>query len=401
MASEILAGATALPGVRARHPGYWRLTSALMLQVLAVSFALVGLIDGPGWWFSLLFASAVILVTGAGLRMLGVRRGWVPLLLLVEFAMIMTLAFGRGTGLLGLIPTPATFARFVDLSNQAALSINQQGTPADALPEFMFLIVGGGCLIAIVLDTLAITLRTPAFTALGVAVVLVVPATLLGNGLDPIALATSATAYLWLLRCDTRTRRPGTPRSAAALSISAASVVVAVILSGTAPGFDRGGATSFTAGGVSIGGTVTPLIDLGRDLRRPVAVRTLTYTTTAVSGQYLKLASLDDFTGAVWKHRERDTKRLPAGNTIGPAVGLSNSVATAKITTSIVIDNMQSRWLPVPYPVQGIKGLTGTWSWDPDDLTIGGVNATTQGQQYVATSVVLQPTVAQLQAAGG
>ncbi|MFI5061816.1 MAG: transglutaminaseTgpA domain-containing protein [Actinomycetales bacterium] len=401
MASEILAGATALPGVRARHPGYWRLTSALMLQVLAVSFALVGLIDGPGWWFSLLFASAVILVTGAGLRMLGVRRGWVPLLLFVEFAMIMTLFFGRGTGLLGLIPTPATFARFVDLSNQAALSIYQQGTPADALPEFMFLIVGGGCLIAIVLDTLAITLRTPAFTALGVAVVLVVPATLLGNGLDPIALATSATAYLWLLRCDTRTRRPGTPRSAAALSISAASVVVAVILSGTAPGFDRGGATSFTAGGVSIGGTVTPLIDLGRDLRRPAAVRTLTYTTTAVSGQYLKLASLDEFTGAVWKHRERDTKRLPAGNTIGPAVGLSNSVATAKITTSIVIDNMQSRWLPVPYPVQGIKGLTGTWSWDPDDLTIGGVNATTQGQQYVATSVVLQPTVAQLQAAGG
>lgn len=401
MASETAVGTAAIAGLRTRRPGYWRLTGALLLQVLALSFALFGLIDGAGWWFALLLSSSVILVTGAGLRMLGIGRRWVPLLLLVEFAMIMTLVFGRGTGLFGLLPTPETFARFDDLSNQAMLSIYQQGTPAEALPEFMFLVVGGGCLIAILLDAFAIAFRIPALTALGIAAVLIVPAALLGDGLDPFALATSAAAFLWLLRCDVRTRRPGTPRPTAALSIAASSIVVALILSGTAPGFDRGGATSFTAGGVSIGGTVTPLIDLGRDLRRPAAVRTLTYTTSASSGQYLKLASLDQFTGSVWKHRERDTKRLPTGDTIGPVFGLSGSVATTKITTNIEIDNMQSRWLPVPYPVKGVKGLTGTWSWDPDDLTVGGVNSTTQGQKYTATSLVIQPTAEQLKNAGG
>jgi transglutaminase-like putative cysteine protease len=399
--SESAVGAASIPRVRTRRNGYWRLTGALMLQVLAVSFALIGLIEGSGWWFALMFSAALILVAGAGLRMLGVPRRIVPLLQLAEFAVIMTVAFGKGTGLLGLIPTPATFARFGEITDQAMLSIYQQGTPAQQLPEFMFLVVGGGCLLALILDTFAIAFRIPALTALGIALVLVVPGALLGDGLDPFALATSAAAFLWLLRCDVRTRRPGTTRPTASLSVSAAAIAVALVLAGTAPGFDRGGASSFTAGGISIGGTVTPLIDLGRDLRRPAAVRALTYTTTAPTGQYLKLASLDQFTGSVWKHRERDTKRLPARNTIGPVFGLSNTVKTSKITTSIQIDNMQSRWLPVPYPVQGVKGLNGTWSWDPDDLTIGGVNTTTQGQNYTAASLILQPTAQQLKDAGG
>lgn len=400
MASEtVFAGA--LPAVRTRRTGYWQLTSALLLQVLAVGFALVGLIQGAGWWFALMFSSALVLTTGAALRSLGVRRWAVPPLLLAECAVVMTVAFGGGTGLLGIVPTLRTFAHWGAIADQARLSIYQQGTPAESLPEFMFLVVAGGLLLALLLDTIAIALRAPAFTAIAVGLVLVVPGALLGDGLDPFALASSAAAFLWVLRCDVRVRRPGTPRPTAALSIAAASVVVALLLGGTAPGFDRGGATSFTAGGISIGGTVTPLIDLGKDLRRPAAVRALTYTTTAGTGQYLKLASLDQFTGSVWKHRERDTKRLPSGNTIGPVFGLSRGIATTTITTSVQIENMQSRWLPVPSPVKGVQGLNGTWSWDPDDLTVGGINTTTQGQKYTATSIILQPTAAQLQAVGG
>ncbi len=387
--------------VVARKTGYWRLTGALLLMVLAVSFALIGLIDGFGWWFLMLFTASLILVGGAGLRMLGIPPKVVPLLLVVEFGLIMTLGFGGGTGLLGILPTPATFGRFQELFDQAMLSIYQQGTPAPPLPEFMFLVVAGSCLVALFLDTTAIAFRVPAFSALGIIAVLVVPAALLGDGVAPIALAESAAAFLYLLRADVRTRRPGTPRPTASLSIAAGSIVVALILSATAPGLDRGGASSFTAGGISIGGTVTPLIDLGRDLRRPAAVKVLTYTTTATAPEYLKLASLDQFTGTVWKHRERDTKRLPVGNSIGPVTGLSDAVKTTKASTSVQIANMQSRWLPVPFPVKGVRGLNGTWSWDPDDLTIGGVGTSTEGQQYTVTSLQLQPTADQLKSAGG
>ncbi len=55
----------------------------------------------------------------------------------------------------------------------------------------------------------------------------------------------------------------------------------------------------------------------------------------------------------------------------------------------------------MPAPVQSVKGLSGTWSWDPDDLTLGGINVTTQGQKYTATSLLLAPTADQLKAAGG
>ncbi|WP_314149018.1 DUF3488 and transglutaminase-like domain-containing protein [uncultured Leifsonia sp.] len=399
MVSETLA--VGVPRVARRRMGYWRLTGALVVQVLAVSFALIGLIQGPGWWLALMLPASLLLVVGAALRTIGVARGIVPVLQLVLSAVIMTVAFGGGTGLLGLIPTPATVQRWGVYGQQAMLSIYQQGTPAEALPEFFFLVVGGACLLAVILDVTAIALRTPAFTALGIVAVLVVPGALLGDGLDPISLAASAAAFLWLLRCDVRTRRPGTPRPGAALSVGASAVVVAVLLAGTAPGFDRGGAASFTAGGISIGGTVTPLIDLGKDLRRPAAVRALTYTTSAATGQYLKLASLDQFTGSVWKHRERDTKRLSDGAALGPVAGLSDQVKTVTVQTTVQIDDMTSRWLPAPYPVQSVKGLNGTWSWDPDDLTIGGINATTQGQKYTASSLLLQPTADQLKAAGG
>lgn len=387
-------------GVR-RRQAYWRITGALVVQMLALSIALVGLIQGPTWWFALMLTSSFLLVAGAGLRAIGARRRLVPLLLLVLAAMIMTVGFGNGTGLLGLIPTAGTVQRWGDYVQQAMLSIYQQGTPAQSLPEFLFLVVGGACMIAIVLDTLAVAFRAPAYTAVGVGIVLVVPGALLGDGLDPGALAASAAAFLWLLRSDVRTRRPGAGRPGVSLSVGAAAVVVAMLLAGTAPGFDKGGATSFTAGGISIGGSVTPLIDLGKDLRRPAAVRALTYTTNAATGQYLKLASLDQFTGSVWKHRERDTKRLSNGVAIGPVAGLSDSVKTTKISTSVEIDDMTSRWLPVPAPVQSVKGLNGTWSWDPDDLTLGGINVTTQGQKYTATSLLLAPTADQLKAAGG
>ncbi|MDQ1582694.1 MAG: hypothetical protein QOF36_748 [Microbacteriaceae bacterium] len=376
--------------------GSWRLTSALLLVLLATSFSLIGLITGFGWWFLMLFVGSIILVAAAVLRTLGAPRILIPFIELAILMAILTVGFGRGTGFFGIVPTPATFERFGSLGDLAATSIYQQGTPAPPLVEFMFLIVLGTGVFAIILDTLAITLRLPGWSGLAVVPVLVVPAVLFTDGVSPIALAECAAAFLFVLRSDALIRHQGTPRLAAAFSIGAASIVVALLIGVTAPGFDRGAAASFSASGISIGGTVTPLIDLGRDLRRPAPVHVLSYTTTAPTPQYLKLTSLDQFTGTVWKHRERNLSRLPRVDTIGPAFGLSKGVTTKKFETTVRIDNMNSRWLPVPYPVTNVNGLSGTWSWDPADLTIGAVNTNAAGQNYTVTSLMVAPTAAQL-----
>jgi transglutaminase-like putative cysteine protease len=379
-----------------RRAGSWRLTSALLLVLLATSFSLIGLIDGLGWWFLMLFVGSLILVAGTVLRTLGVPRVLIPLIEVAILAVILTLGFGRGTGFLGIIPTTGTFERFGALGDLARTSIYDQGTPAPPLIEFMFLIVLGTGVLAILLDTLAITLKLPGWAGLAVVPVLVVPAVLFTGGVSPAALAVCAAAFLFLLRSDARQRHQATPRLAASFAIGAASIVVALVIAVTAPGFDRGGATSFSASGISIGGTVTPLIDLGRDLRRPAAVHVLSYTSTAPAPQYLKLTSLDRFTGTVWKHRERAMNRLPAADTIGHALGLSTAVATKKFETTVHIDSMNSRWLPVPFPVTSVSGLSGTWAWDPADLTIGAVDTNAAGQNYKATSLLISPTIAQL-----
>src|SRR4051794_3251804 len=67
VASEAMVGAAVLPLSRTRRAGYWRLTGALLFQVLGVSIALVGLIEGVGWWFALVVSASIVLVTGAGL----------------------------------------------------------------------------------------------------------------------------------------------------------------------------------------------------------------------------------------------------------------------------------------------------------------------------------------------
>jgi transglutaminase-like putative cysteine protease len=379
-----------------RRAGSWRLTSALLLVLLATSFSLIGLIQGFGWWFLMLFVGSLILVAAAALRTLGVPRILVPLIEVAILTAILTVGFGRGTGFFGIIPTTATFERFGALGDLARTSIYAQGTPASPLVEFMFLIVLGTGVFSIILDTVAITFSRPGWAGLAIVPVLIVPAVLFTDGVSPIALAECAAAFLFLLRSDARKRHQGIPRLAAAFSIGAVSIVVALVISVTAPGFDRGGAASFSASGISIGGTVTPLIDLGRDLRRPAPVHVLSYTTTAPTPQYLKLTSLDQFTGTVWKHRERPMNRLPAVDTIGSPAGLSKGVATKKFETTVRIDNMNSRWLPVPYPVTSVNGLNGTWAWDPADLTIGAVNTSTVGQNYKATSLMISPTATQL-----
>jgi transglutaminase-like putative cysteine protease len=50
--------------------------------------------------------------------------------------------------------------------------------------------------------------------------------------------------------------------------------------------------------------------------------------------------------------------------------------------------------------VTGVHGLDGRWNWNPNDLTIAGVDVSTQGQSYTAESLALEPTVQQLEDAG-
>jgi transglutaminase-like putative cysteine protease len=379
--------------------GRWAMTGSLILLAAATSTALIGMITGGAWWAAFMGTATLVLVSAAGLRTIGVSRFIVPLICAAELLVVLTAAFGAGRSLAAVIPTPAVFQRFAELFAQAGISIDQQAVPAESLPEFLFLITLFSGAAALAFDVLANTLRVPALTALVVGAVLVVPSLLLPSGTSPLSLLACVAAYLLVLRTDARART-GWGELGLSLSIAASVMVIALAISTTAPGFQQIGRQGVSSSGISIGGGVNPLIDLGQDLRRPAAVPVFQYTSTAKTQPYLRLTALDQFTGTIWRHRGGTIAGIPPDGTIGPVPGLSAAVARAKITTDIQITNMRSAWIPAPYPVTGVRGLDGHWLWNAADLTVSAVDRSTQGQTYRVSGLDLEPTAEQLADAG-
>jgi hypothetical protein len=376
------------------------MSAALILLMVAASTGSFGLISGAEWWFAMVGTASLMIVVAAGLRTIGTARWLVPVLCSAVLLGLLTVAFGGGTGIGGVVPTPATFGGFGELLMRARLSIEQQATPAQSLPEFLFLIALAAGVAAILLDVCSNVARVPALCAAVVGVVLLAPSLLLSSGVSPLSLVACIAAFLFVLRTDTRERRRGWGETGVSLSIAAATTVVAMLIGTTAPGFAQVGRQGIPDSGISIGGGVNPLIDLGQDLRRPVAVPVLQYTTTAKTPPYLRMTSLDQFTGTIWRHRPGETNRVPSDNSIGPPPGLSDVIKATHVRTAIQVQNMESGWIPAPYPVIGVHGLAGEWKWNPNDLTIAGVDVSTQGQSYTAETLALEPTVQQLEDAG-
>lgn len=375
----------------------WRTSLWLALELVAVSFTLIGLLDGTLWWFALVGTGFTVFAVDTLLRLIGVPRWLAPVGGALVVLGSLTLQFGAGTGA-GVVPTPATFSRFAELAAQAAQSVAQQSTPATAVPELMFLVVAGGGIFAVVADVCGTALRMPALTAAPIAAVLIVPSAFLITGISPLALTAAAIAYLGTLRADVLAKRGASGETGLALSMASSAIVLALLISTTAPGFQQIGRQGISAGGLTIGGGVNPLIDLGKDLRRPAAVEVMRYTTTAPNPPYLRLTSLDTYSGTTWRHADSKTTRLGGRGKVPAAPGLDPGVATSSVTTQVQIENMQSGWLPVPYAPAQITGLPGAWGWESEDHTIA-VAGGTGGVSYDARSNLVEPTAAQLRVA--
>ena len=145
-----------------------------------------------------------------------------------------------------------------------------------------------------------------------------------------------------------------------------------------------------------LGTGLNPLVDLGEDLRRDQIVPALSYTSDA-GGLYLRLATLDEFTGITWApdtgiDPENDVAAFPV------APGLADAVPRAAYTAEIRIDDVSGRWLPVPYPTTSISGLEGAWRWEPDGLSVRSTGTDARGQDYEVSYLDVEPDLAQLTA---
>ncbi|GAA3869726.1 DUF3488 and transglutaminase-like domain-containing protein [Leifsonia kafniensis] len=374
---------------------------ALLVLFAVSSSALGAILDGADWWLPMVATAAVVLGAGGLLRARGLGPRLTGLAEVGVFLMMVTLFFGRGSGLLWLIPTAPTFDRFDSLVRDAIESISVQNVPATVDDGILFLLVVGAGLLAILMDVFAIAFRAPALAGAPMLIPLAVPGLLIDGGASVVTLMLAAAAYLALLMVDQRVRgQVDRWRVGGSVVVGGVGIVAALVLSVVMPPLGVGSLVGSGSGGLLFGSGISPLVDIGKDLRRPDPTPVLHYTTTAESLPYFKLLTLDRFVGTTW------TAQTPPGRTelsldqLTRPPGLGAGVATAESKTDVVIDGVATTWLPAPSPAVAVDGLNGRWFWNDTAEVITSSNSTTRGQQYTVTALQLKPTPEQLRTAG-
>ncbi|MEX1079079.1 MAG: DUF3488 and transglutaminase-like domain-containing protein [Homoserinimonas sp.] len=370
----------------------WKVSLALLASIMSACATLNVVLADLGWWFIALLSCGIVLGASALVRVWATWRWVPPLVAAVALFGFLTQQFAPQTAFIGLFPTFDTIDQFRLLIERAQASIHQQAVPADAVPGIQFLIAAGIGLIALVADILAIGLQRRALAGLLVLVVLWVPVLTAERDFDLFWVMATAVAFLYLLRADAPMpdRRLTLSVGAGALAFA---LIAQVVLPTTEPVLAGNPGTAIRTGD-------SPIVNLGDNLRRDLERRALTYSTESGSGEYLRLVSLDQFDGDKWFAAE--TPLLPENtpDEFGLPPGLAADVESTAELTWIAVANLDTVWLPLPYPTQRVVGLDRGWSWDPATLSLRTGFGSTRNEQYLAESLVLAPTPEQLLEAG-
>jgi hypothetical protein len=202
--------------------------------------------------------------------------------------------------------------------------------------------------------------------------------------------------------------------AAAGRRVGLASVVLALcaplLLPGLHPSklFASGPGIGGTGG--SGGGTVglpNALLQIATQLQEKKPTQVLTYTTTAPQGvqsddpQYLREASYDTLTDAGWMPDyatgAAQLGTLPAPP--GQAPGLSAPQVITRVNVASDVPSSSLTFLPMPYPpVQVAVSAPGLWLTDPE-LMVFSNGGSIAGRSYTVTSLVIDPSPAELRAA--
>ncbi|MFJ4845929.1 MULTISPECIES: DUF3488 and DUF4129 domain-containing transglutaminase family protein [unclassified Streptomyces] len=410
--------------------GRGRIAAFAALATILTSFALTPLATPSSWVVQAM--ALVLLQTGVGAA---ARR--VPLARPLTIAaqgivslLALTLIFVHDQAVLGVFPGPPAFTEFGRLLTAGVQDVGQFAIPAPVTEGIRLLLVGGVLVIGLVVDALAVTYGSAAPAGLPLLALYSVAAGLSGGASKWWLFLLAGVGYLLLLLAEGRDRLArwgrifGGPGGAARggggpAAVSGGGAVAPVrtghrigavalgvaLLAGLAPGLGGGllQATGAGQGGGGGGGTiaaVNPVVALQDNLNQPQDREVLRYRTNSQStgDMYLRIVSLDRFTGDKWEPSQRALtdvpKVLPAPQGLGP------QTATSLTETSIVADRgYVQMWLPMPYPAQQVH-VDGRWRYEPEGRTIiGDRGQNTSGASYQVTSLRLQPTAQQLAAA--
>ncbi|MFD5146293.1 transglutaminaseTgpA domain-containing protein [Streptomyces sp. NPDC058401] len=422
--------------------GRARLTVFAALATLFTAWSLNPLVESGGWMPQAALLLALQSAVGAGARRVPLARTLtVAAQVLVSLLALMLLFGGKlqsaaGDGLFDYLVTD-----FGALFRQGVQDVNEFSMPAPLTDGIRLLLVSGVLLIGLLVDLLAVTVRTAAAAGLPLLALYSVAAGLssatTGTGASWVSFLLAGCGYLLLLLSEGRDRlaqwgrvfgaaprgqvaagysgggqalapvRTGRRIGAVALGLALAVPAVlpslgsGVLGTGSGPGDGEG-----TGLGPSIQ-AVNPLVSLQSSLNTQDNRVVLRYRTNSpeLSEQYLRILALDEFNGVKWEASGRALTDVPKRMPNPP--GVSESVLNGATEVETFISSAQTyaqRYLPMPYPATGVD-IAGKWRFEPAGRTLVGDQLgkdkfqNAQGVQYSVRSLLLNPTAQQLRSA--
>ena len=365
----------------------WARTVLVGAALVAALASLHVTLQGISWWLvGTIFVFAVLFAAAAVRRLLR-GRAWPPIISAAVGVALLTLIYAADTAILGVIPTLGTLGRFGQIIEQGITSIVEQWVPAT--PELgIVLLLAVLMIVCAWFADVVVAARKPALVALPLAAILAVPLAIKPGLIDALWYLVTAALYLAVLRIG----RPRDSRRAVVV-VGAAVALGSLLLPYAIPGVEEQPA-SRTSG---LRSGINPLITLGDDLRRGDPTLALSYTSSANYPVYLRLTTLDRFTGGTWGPIVGDTRGDNLDAFPFPA-GLTQATAVNAAEVDVTVADVFTNWLPTPYPTTSITGVEGDWFWEPDGLTVRSVDTGARGQQYTAAFLEPRPTSEQLAA---
>jgi transglutaminase-like putative cysteine protease len=406
--------------------GSARLTAFAMFGTVLATVVLISVIQGGPWFWQCVGAALLVGLVGVAARRRGIPRPVTALGQLVVLVAYLTWLYVPEPAVAGVYPGPAAVRTLDRLVTTGFTEIRDSAAPVAATPGVMLITVAGVALMLLLVDLLAVAYRHTALAGLPLLALYTVPASVLPDGINGLLFLFPAAGYLAILLAEGRdrvqrwglpllsagreTRLFGADRGDVTVSVSStelnqlgrrigiAALGLAIVVPAVLPGLSEG---VFLGGGSGDGGrsgrtisTLNALVSLRRDLTRTEDVEVLRIRTDAPApgDLYLRTVTLDLFDGQDWRASnrrvERFDRRLPA-----PA-GLESAISTRTVHTTLrVTDQLQSDYLPVPYPATQVA-IDGEWRVDTETQNIVSQRGRRQisGQEYTVDSLDLSPT---------
>ena len=401
-----------------------RLTAAAAVATALSTVALVPLYDGRGWWWRALGAVLAVALSGGLARAYRWHPGWQVLLTTAVLVDYVCLVFVRSTLALGLLPGRETWQALQALFTEGVTDISVLTLPVPTKPGLVLVATAGVGVIALLVDTAAVTLGRAVLSGVGLLVLFAVPGAVRSEGVGWFPFALTAVGWLTLVLVegqgrngrwgsavdpkvsratggDTGQARVGRRIGSAALGLA---VVVPVLLPGlNARLLPGGNGLGEGDAGARTTTTYNPITRLRADLRLPEPRPVLTYRTDAARPDYLRLTTLDRFSDSGWTSSRlsgtvrRDGVDKPLPDPIGLEIA-----PTQPVRTTIGIQQLQARWLPVPFPPRSVL-VDGPWLYDDISETVFGIRTDTKDltSTYTVAATVVRPDRDQLEGIDG